>query len=87
MERDFDLMAMPWSTKAYQPETLMEMLNRVVWPDFQFKRSYWKKTVKIQPHGRQSYALPFARLPKEINQGGKLAAYLDVSVMPPVRKY
>jgi len=86
MQRDLDLIAMPWVPKAYTPESLMVMLNRVLWRDFQFKRSHWQKSVTRQPHGRLSYSMPFAHLSDEINQGGKLAAYIDISIMPPIKR-
>lgn len=75
VSRDFDLVAIPWTTEAVDADTLIRaMAQRVSYTmstvltiDDLFKPLYTSQ----KPHGRRSWAIP-------LDSG----AVLDVSVMP-----
>lgn len=71
MSRDLDLVAIPWTEEADDPEKLIAAFVRFVISKADVHVSQPKSAA--MPHGRMSYIIP-------IGFGG--GHYLDVSVMP-----
>lgn len=69
--RDIDLMAMPWTEDAVEPEELVKQIMEVVGGAY----TTGQKNPSVNPHGRLSYAINLH----------PSAVYIDLSVMPPVK--
>jgi hypothetical protein len=70
MERDFDIVAIPWVKEADEPESVIEAI-RIAVNGFIDPPSDGGEWPREKPHGRKAWS---------IKLGG--GAYLDVSVMP-----
>ena len=78
LQRDFDLVAVPWVNEATDRESLIRAIaarigftmDSAISVDRLFEEPY----TSSQPHGRRSWALPL-----------DCGAYLDISVLPRVR--
>jgi len=72
MERDLDLIAVPWTDDAAEPKKLIAAFCRFIVSQamVDYKPGRLKATKK--PHGRMAYVLPI----------GHHGHYLDLSVMP-----
>ena len=69
MARDLDLVAIPWTDDADDPEKLIAAIVRFVVSKSDVKISQPKPMAK--PHGRLAYTVPLGS-----------GQYLDISVMP-----
>lgn len=78
MQRDFDLVAVPWTEDALPPSVLVEEVAAIVggyvFGDGVDRAGYISKRPFKKPHGRLAW---------NICWGGK--AFIDFSVMPPRR--
>jgi hypothetical protein len=72
MQRDLDIVAVPWTDKAVKPRKLVKRLCKQLDLMFDPKRNPTKK-----PHGRLVWSLLFS-------SGG--SGFMDLSVMPPTPK-
>lgn len=72
MQRDLDVIAVPWTTKAVQPKTLVKRLCDGL--DLMFDAS---RNPTEKPHGRLAWSL-------HPNSGG--SCWLDLSVINPLPK-
>lgn len=70
MARDLDLVAIPWTKDADDPDKLIAAIVRFVIVQSDVKIFHPQSTIK--PHGRLAYTVPLSR--------GR--NYLDISVMP-----
>jgi hypothetical protein len=85
VHRDFDLIAVPWVETCADPKQLISSFKAATkmvvhsdqiedeekaWPDL---------SVSEKPHGRQAYSL-------HVTNHGMYAGYLDISIIPPVKK-
>lgn len=75
MSRDLDLVAIPWTEDADEPDKLIAAFVRFIVSKADVKLHKPKPVNK--PHGRLAYVIPIGF------EGGH---YLDVSVMPRVRQ-
>lgn len=73
MNLDFDLVAIPWTDQAIEPEDLIELIaDRCnLLTDQEFGTGIYQKAPEIKPHGRLAWLII-------IGSG----AALDISVMP-----
>jgi hypothetical protein len=71
MARDLDIIAVPWTEDADDPEKLLAAFKRFIVEKANVKLK-GKEIPTQKPHGRQAYALPI----------GYEGHYLDVSIMP-----
>lgn len=83
MERDLDLVAVPWVKEALAPETLVMALEYAVL-EASHSRAHWKKHAKTldKPHGRKSYVIVWAHLNMYFENPTHRHAYIDLCVMP-----
>lgn len=83
MQRDLDLVAVPWVKNAMAPESLVIVLERSLL-GFSRMRSYWKKCAENdkKPHGRKAYTIAFAELANDFETKNYRHAIIDLSVMP-----
>lgn len=78
MNRDLDLVAIPWTEEATEPDPMIEELAKFLGARI-LDQSYQNRN--CFPHGRMSYII-------NLNRGGKWNEYkdkqyyLDISVMP-----
>jgi len=76
MNRDLDLIAVPWTENACDAKTLLEAINEEAsrWQlePFRGKPANIDQPGRKRPHGRLAYSIHFS--------GG--AAYIDISIMP-----
>lgn len=87
VERDLDLVAVPWVKNALAPETLVMALQEAM-TGYSYTRAHWKKDARHgeKPHGRKAYTLLIAALADDFD-GMSLGhqqrhAWIDLSVMP-----
>lgn len=81
--RDLDLVAVPWTKKPLQPETLILLIENKV-NDLKHTREYWKREENIayRYHGRKAYSILISWLGKPFIERGKGLAYIDISFIP-----
>jgi hypothetical protein len=79
MQRDCDLVAIPWTDKAVAALTLVAALKEACggcyWHPERDKLYYNNGTPTVKPHGRVAYSLHLT------DRGGE-GPYFDVSIMP-----
>lgn len=78
VQRDMDLVAVPWTDEASDPLTLIKALKEAtgcVTHQDEMDHYYPDCDPKEKPHGRVAYSL-------HCSNRGCFGAYLDVSVMP-----
>lgn len=76
MGRDLDVIAIPWTDDADEPERLMKAFVRFVKGKSNVKIKLYMPGVTKKPHGRLAYSIPV----------GHDGHYLDVSIMPVLKK-
>lgn len=80
VQRDFDLVAIPWTPEATDALSLIKalkaQLGAVTWGK-EIDEHYPDCAGNQKPHGRVAYSLHFT-------EGGSEGPYLDISVMPRV---
>ena len=69
LARDIDLIAVPWTDDAVEPNNLVKQIVEAVGG----KYTAGQKNPDVRPHGRLTYAINLHPWP----------VYLDLSVMPP----
>ena len=78
MQRDCDLVAIPWTDKAVAALTLVKALREVAggcWHNPEVDHWFPRGSPTIKPHGRVAWSIHLT------NKGGE-GPYFDVSVMP-----
>lgn len=71
--KDFDLIAVPWTDDAIDPDELVRRLC-AIYPDHKFMHPEEKEENLRKPHGRRAYTIFIAR-----------GTYLDLSITPRLR--
>lgn len=75
LQRDFDLVAVPWADEVTEAEFLIrsiaKYLHRMFQSEVEIDKLFATPYHSMKPHGRRSWCIP-------IDSG----AYLDISVMP-----
>src|SRR5690349_14942878 len=83
LHRDFDLIAVPWIESASDALTLIRAMRRKTRTVTQHEKSdrKWAKDCNPteKPHGRRAYSL-------HVTNHGMYGGYLDISVMPRVKR-
>jgi len=74
MSRDLDLIAIPWTDDADDPERLLKAFCKFIVDKADVNLTPGKSTKK--PHGRRAYVIPI----------GHDGHYIDLSIMPRVRE-
>ena len=74
LERDIDLVAVPWADRAYPPEALANSLRQVLDKLYPVTLEVGPSTTHPKPHGRQCWSFWF-----------RSWTYVDLSVMPPLQ--
>ena len=72
MGRDLDLIFVPWTDDADDPEKLLKALGRFIKGKSHIQIANYRYSATIKPRGRKAYCLPI----------GHEGHYLDVSIMP-----
>lgn len=85
MQRDLDIIAMPWVPHALKPETLVIRIEKEL-TGYSHARGYWRLDGKMagKPHGRLAYAIPIAHLNSQFENPMLRHAYIDLSLRPPL---
>lgn len=71
LQRDLDLIAVPWVSEASEPEALLNALC----VEFDTPTNNKDRKPDIRPHGRLSWSIPLW-----------WGAYIDLSIMPPFKE-
>lgn len=84
LHRDMDLVAVPWIEEASPALVLIKAMRRkiraVTWSQRSDQLKVYRDCSPTEkPHGRRSYSL-------HVTESGMYGGYLDVSVMPRVKK-
>jgi hypothetical protein len=79
MQRDFDLLAVPWTEEAGPPEPMLDEMKAAaegVWTHHDFD-DLWTTVARgsAKPHGRKAWSI-------HLTNKGCHGPYLDISVMP-----
>lgn len=77
MQRDIDLVAIPWVKGAEEPEVLIASLKKAI-GGHDVNRLHWVKNPEKKPHGRIAWSFYFNEQDAKRGTG----PYLDISVMP-----
>jgi hypothetical protein len=75
MARDLDIVAIPWTEDASDPDKLIAAIKRFIVDKANVKLK-GKEVPTQKPHGRQAYAIPI----------GYEGHYLDLSIMPRLKR-
>lgn len=87
MQRDLDLVAVPWVKKAMKAESLVIMLQEHIF-GYSYTRAFWKKDAHSdpKPHGRKAYTIHLANLSDEFKGTSfgsqQRHAWIDLSISP-----
>jgi hypothetical protein len=78
VQRDIDLIAVPWTEDAKDATTLVSAISSAVGGSMKETRVGFKQSPETKPHGRIAWSIYMA-------EGAHESPYLDISVMPLVK--
>lgn len=70
LQRDLDVIAVPWTDKAADPAVLLKAMC----DEFDVKTNNRDELPEIKPHGRLAWSIPLW-----------WGAYIDLSIIPPIK--